>query len=262
MHMSPTKFCVLIVSAGIFLFLVAWAKHRMAPESTPVARGAAYAAVRGCVGCHGDPEGPLTNTNESICSSVKSESWHPDYDAECADVMAYFETIRLRRTLDDRAKLGIDSPLIAGEKLARKYHCFQCHGHLGQGGFENPKSLKGYVPGYFGSDFKILTRNADPDSVREWIMHGMDSTIMEEPVLGRAAAFFFGRQAVRMPSYESLEPVEIEILVNYVIALHQYGPMTAKIIRSYRERSQTTEGLVSFDNGVRLESIQPENGHR
>ena len=261
MPMRPTKFAILIVPAVVLLFVLAWASYRMAPESAPVARGAAYAQIRGCVDCHGDPENPLADANDGGCSNVNNFSWHPEYDAECTDVMAYFETVRLRRSFDDRSKIGVDSPLITGEHLARTYHCFQCHGHLGQGGFKNAQSLKGYVPGYFGSDFKTLTRNADPDSVREWIMHGMDSTILEEPVLGRVAAFFFGRQAVGMPSYESLEPEEIEVLVNYVIALHQFGPMTAKTVRSYGERSQSTEGLVSFDNGMQLEPIQPTNGH-
>lgn len=231
------------------LFLLAWAKYRMAPESTPVARGAAYAAVRACGGCHGHPEGPLTITNELHCSNVNSDSWHPEYDVECADVMAYFETIRLRRSFEDRAKLGIGSPLIAGETLARKYHCFQCHGHLGQGGFENPGSLKGYVPGYFGSDFKILTRNADTESVRAWIVNGVDPALVEKPVVGRIAEFFFKKQAVRMPSYKSLTAEEITILVNYVIALHQLGPMTAKIVRSYGERSRMVEGLLSHSSG-------------
>ena len=59
-----------------------------------------------------------------------------------------------------------------------------------------------------------------------------------------------------------LEPEEIKILINYVIALHEFGPMTAKIVRSYGERSLSTEGLVNFDNGVRLEPLSPTNGHR
>jgi hypothetical protein len=126
--------------------------------------------------------------------------------------------------------------LIAGEQLARKYYCFQCHGQLGQGGFKNAKSLKGYVPGYFGRDFKILTRNADPDSVREWITQGVDPEILENPLTGWIAEFFFNRQAINMPSYKSLEPEEIEILVNYVITLNEFGPMTAEIIRLYEEQ--------------------------
>ena len=255
--MRSTKFFVLIVPTFVLLFVLAWASDRMAPESAPVARGAAYAQIRGCVECHGDPANPRADANDESCSNVNRISWHPEYDSECTDLMAYFETVRLRRSFDDRSKTGIDSPLIAGEHLARTYHCFQCHGHLGQGGFKNAKSLKGYVPGYFGSDFKTLTRNTNPDSVRAWIMHGMDSTILEEPVLGRVAAFFFGRQAVGMPSYKSLEPEEIEILVNYVIALHRFGPMTAKIVRSYGEQSASMEGLVSYDNGVRFEPLLP-----
>ena len=60
-----------------------------------------------------------------------------------------------------------------------------------------------------------------------------------------------------MPSYKSLEPEEIEILINYVIALHRFGPMTAKIVRSYGEQSASMEGLVSYDNGVRFEPLLP-----
>jgi len=260
--MRPIKFFVLIVPVVVLLSVVAWASYRMAPESAPVARGAAYAQIRGCVECHGDPASPLADAVDENCSNVNKLSWHPDYDVECTDVMAYFETVRLRRSFDDRSKIGIDNPLIVGEQLARTYHCFQCHGHLGQGGFENAKSLKGYVPGYFGSDFRTLTGDANPDSVREWIMHGMDSTILEEPVLGRVAAFYFGRQAIGMPSYKSLEPEEIEILVNYVIALHQFGPMTAEIVRSYGERSRSTEALASFNNDVRLEPLHQSNGRQ
>ena len=238
----------------------------MAPESAPVARGAAYAAVRGCVECHGDPENPLADANDEACSDVNLMPWHPDYDADCTDVFAYFETVRLRRKFSDHAQVSMDSPLITGESLARKYHCFNCHGHLGQGGFKNSKSLKGYVPGYFGSDFKDLTRNANPDSVRQWIMYGMDAAILEKPLSGRIAKFFFSRQAVSMPSYKSLEPEEIDILVNYVIALHRLGPMTARTVRSYGERSRSTErlrstqGLVCFDDGLRSKPLHTMNG--
>jgi mono/diheme cytochrome c family protein len=262
MQMKSVKFVVLLALVPSILFLATWTGHRMAPESTPVARGAAYAQTRGCIGCHGNPENPLADANDNECSNVNKMTGHPEYDVECADVMAYFETIRLRRNFDDRTQININSPLIAGEQLARKYHCFQCHGDLGQGGFKNASSFKGYVPGYFGADFTALTRNANPDSVREWILHGMDSAIIEKPLTGRIAEFFFSRQAVSMPSYKSLEPAEIEILVNYVIAVHKFGPMKAETVRSYGEQSRSTEGLVSFDGGVRSKLLQPASGHR
>jgi hypothetical protein len=155
--------------------------------------------------------------------------------------MAYFEAVRLRRNLDSRLQGSVGNPLAVGEQLAREYHCFQCHGHLGQGGFKNAKSFKGYVPGYFGNDFKQLTRNGDPESVRAWIVSGMDEAILEKPISGTIAEFIFTRQAVSMPSFGSLPTDEIEILVNYVIALNRFGPMSATVAREYGEQSRSIE---------------------
>jgi mono/diheme cytochrome c family protein len=239
---------ILVALTGLALWTISWISQRMAAESAPVARGAAYAQVKGCVECHGDPQNPIADANDDDCSDVNQMSWHPDYEVACSDVMAYFETVRLARNFDDRLRLDEGNPLIAGEHLVRQYHCFQCHGHLGQGGFKNDKSFKGYVPGYFGSDFKLLTRNADPQSIRQWITHGMDSAIVETPFTGRIAAFFFKRQAVNMPSYKSLDAEEIEILVIYVMALHQFGPMTAQSIRAYDRQSRLSNDLTSIGN--------------
>lgn len=165
-------------------------------------------------------------------------SWHPEYEVDCADVIAYFEAVRLRRTLEERSHDSPDNLLAAGESLAREYHCFRCHGEMGQGGFENPNSLKGYVPGYFGSDFRELTNDASPDSIRAWISQGTDLALLEKPITGRIARYFFDRQAVSMPSYQSLDPAEIEILVRYLIALNELGPMTAAVARKYEIQSQ------------------------
>lgn len=241
----PTIFFALSVLVFVLLSLFVWAGYRMSPESSPVARGAAYARVRGCVSCHGDPQNPLPDRNNKDCSEAKESTSHPTYTVACVDVMAYFETVRLRRNMDDRAKYSANSLLITGEKLARRYHCFQCHGHLGQGGFKNSNSFKGYVPGYFGSDFKVLTRNANRDSVREWITQGIDSAIVEKPIIGWIAAFFFRRQTINMPSYKSLKSKEIEILVDYVITLNKFGPLTTQRVRAYGERTRTAEEFAT-----------------
>jgi mono/diheme cytochrome c family protein len=229
------RLSALVVAGLLFLGLAAWAGYRVVPESSPVARGAAYAQVHGCISCHGDPEGPLADADKAGCSNTGPINGHPEYEAACGDVMAYFETVRLRRTFAARMQANTSGPLIAGEKLAREYHCFQCHGHLGQGGFANAKSLKGYVPGYFGTDFRMLTRNANPDSVREWITHGLDRSIVEQPITGWVAGFFLAREAISMPGYQSLCAEEIEILVAYVIAINQFGPMDANAVRRYGE---------------------------
>lgn len=226
--------------ALLIVCLTVWAGNRLTPESSPVARGAAYAQPKGCVDCHGDPDNPLVDENDGVCSNANSIAGHPDYNAACADVIAYFEAVRLRRNFAERARNNSGNPLIAGEQLAREYHCFQCHGDLGQGGFENAKSLKGYVPGYFGTDFKLLTANADPASVRRWLLHGMDTALLDPPVTGRIAAFFFARQAVNMPSYKSLAPGEIDVLVSYVIAINRLGPMSAASLRDYDVLSRSS----------------------
>lgn len=227
-----------------------WVEYRVAAETAPVARGAAYARVRGCVDCHGDPDNPSADANDDACSDVNQYAWHPDYNVNCADAISYFEVVRLRRSFDERAKAG--SSLVAGEALARKYHCFQCHGQLGQGGFANEGSLKGYVPGYFGDDFRLLTRNADPNSVRAWVTGGMDEHIVEKPVTGPIARFFFKRQAVSMPSFSTLSGEEIETLVGYVIALHEFGPMTADTLRRYDTQSRAIADTARSVSGGKL----------
>ena len=224
---------VLVLSAGMIIVFGGWVANHLAPESAPAARGAAYAGVQRCIDCHGDPDNLLLDANDQACSDVNSASWHPDYSVNCGDVLSYFEVIRLQRNFESRIEDGENNLLIAGEALAREYHCFQCHGPLGQGGFANAKSLKGYVPGYFGDDFRALTKNGDPNSVALWIRHGRDSAIVDNLFTGKIAEYFFEREAVSMPSYQSLPPDQIKTLTEYVLALNEFGPMTAEIVRSY-----------------------------
>ena len=247
MRTSLSKIVILFVAANVSLFLLSWASDRFAPESAPVARGAAYAGSKGCIVCHGDSDSVLADGNDRNCSNVNNIIWHPEYNVECTDVMAFFQAVRLRRNFEERAQASSTNSLIAGERLARTYHCFQCHGFMGQGGFDNAGSFKGYIPGYFGSDFRILTRNADRESVREWIMHGIDRRIVQRPLTGRVASYYFKKQAVSMPRFESLRPEEIDVLVDYVIALNQFGAMTADTLLLYGELSTSVDDLISRD---------------
>jgi mono/diheme cytochrome c family protein len=241
--MRAPKLFVLVALFISLLALSVWTGMRLAPESAPVARGAAYAQTRGCISCHGDPANPIADANDRSCSNTNEIAEHPDFAAECTDLLAFFEAVRLRRLYSAQTHTTSDNPLAAGEHLARQYHCFQCHGQLGQGGFKNADSLKGYVPGYFGADFRILTNNSDPASVREWILNGMNNALVEEPLTGRIAQFFFSRQAVHMPRYNSLRAEEVDALVNYVLALQDIGPMTAQDIREYGNQTQAYRNL-------------------
>ena len=242
MSINKTLAVASIIVASMIVLAANWTLNRFRPESTPVARGEAYAGTRGCVSCHGNPEYLRPDSNAKLCSNHNIHAWHPDYDVNCADVMAYFASVRLQRNFQKRVEDGNENALIAGERLARTYHCFQCHGQMGQGGFRNARSLKGYIPGYFGEDFRYLTDQGNPESVRNWIAHGTDPRLEEHPLTGWIATVFLRRQAIDMPKFESLQSYEIDALVQYVIAINAFGPMTVDTIRHYEYLSRTNHG--------------------
>jgi mono/diheme cytochrome c family protein len=163
-----------------------------------------------------------------------------------------------------RAAARPPSVMPEGERLARSLGCFACHGELGQGGVENPASLKGYVPGFFGRDFEILTGGADREQVKEWIRDGVTRELLEAglPVLplGR---WILERQAIAMPAYGSLLSEEqIDTLADYLLELHRLGPLGVEHLEPLRRRPAVTpeagtapaiaERPVSF-----VRSIQP-----
>lgn len=210
---------------------------RFIPESSPVERGAVAARAGGCIDCHGRPEGGYPDDANLDCRQSKASTAHPRYGGQCEDVLAYFEVVRLKRTFDTRVSSDNRNPLLEGERLAREYNCFQCHGELGQGGFKNAGALKGYVPGYFGKDFALLTRNGDTESVRSWIRHGIDPELYARPIEGPIARFYIERQAVSMPVFDSLPDSTVRKLADYVVALNRLGAMDARAIRTYSEQT-------------------------
>ena len=225
--------------------LLVWSGPRLFPESAPVARGAADAYMGGCIECHGQPGDVFPDDSALECVGKSLEPAHPRYDGKCPDLLAWFEAVRLKRSFTRRANTPHPNRLLQGERLAREYNCFQCHGELGQGGFRNAGALKGYVPGYFGDDFALLTREGSADSIRIWISRGIDPALLEHPIEGRIAGFFIERQAVAMPKYGSLPESEINVLTDYVIALNRFGPMDAKQIRTYaRQTRQPPSGAM------------------
>jgi cytochrome c553 len=202
---------------------------RLIPESSPVARGAAYAASHQCAdtSCSAERRG-----DSSVCE-------HLDGEVQCKDVSAYWDAVELKHQATQRQAAAIDNRLLQGEILARQYNCFRCHGELGQGGLDNAGSLKGYIPGYFGKDFELLTDGAREDVVREWIVTGSNHQLVGRPVTGFMAQFFLDRQAISMPSFSSLSSAELDLLASYVIALHNFGPLDKAGLRRYVEATST-----------------------
>lgn len=210
---------------------------RLIPESSPVERGAAAANAKGCIDCHGKAESGFPDDAELSCTNENVNSAHPRYHGRCGDVLAYFEVVRLKRTYEARAASSNQNRLLQGERLARQYNCFQCHGELGQGGFRNTGALKGYIPGYFGKDFALLTQDGSTVSVRTWISQGIDPALYSKPIEGMIARYFIERQEVSMPVFGTLPDSTIQLLADYVVALNQLGPMDAKAIRAYGEQT-------------------------
>src|SRR5207248_2210832 len=98
-----------------------------------------------------------------------------------------------------RAASGLIAPdeerAVRGAELATQLSCFTCHGPLGAGGTPNPRSLKGYVPAFWGADFDDLVR--DDAELRAWIAKGEIPRLAEHPIASR----FLRRQVIKKPAY-------------------------------------------------------------
>lgn len=226
-----------LCAAGAAAVLAA-AAFRLLPESSPVARGAADAYGRQCLQCHGKT-GPGVPDDMTIdCAARSGSRIHEAYPGRCRDLLAYFAAVRIKRTFDRRAAAPNPGRLMQGECVARTYSCFRCHGELGQGGFRNARSVKGYIPGYFGKDFARLTRGGQAESVRAWISSGVDPALLERPVEGKITALFLQRQAVHMPAFDTLPKSTLSLLTDYVIMLSRFGAMDATDLRTYSRLSE------------------------
>jgi len=124
----------------------------------------------------------------------------------------------------------------AGQNLAKKYGCFDCHGPLGLGGVVNPQSFRGYIPGWFGGDFDELTNNGNREIVAEWINDGTSASITGKSFGRGILARHFGEsQAIKMPAFDRRLPTEdLNLLVDYVLSLRSLGDMNLPEAQQYR----------------------------
>ena len=220
---SKTGLAAIVFLAAIIAALSSVAYERLAAESSPIARGASYAATHRCF--------------DNLCTRELRADRHLCADlgvgTSCNDVIAFWTAKRLERALVERTVAAPENLLLQGEALARKRNCFQCHGELGQGGVANSGALKGYIPGYFGNDFRNLTEEGDREAIKEWIRTGSSTSVTEHPLTGFMASYFFERQSVSMPAFASLPEHEIDLLASYLIVLNQLGPLSTEGLKCY-----------------------------
>ncbi len=132
-------------------------------------------------------------------------------DREVDDLIAY---IRARSDL----VLPSDPLAREGHELAVEFGCFHCHGPMGAGGVPNPGSFKGYIPGWWGNDFRDLVRN--DDELRQWIQEGNIDRLRRHPLARR----FIERQRVYMPAYgDRLTPHQLNALMAYIRWIRSTG---------------------------------------
>jgi mono/diheme cytochrome c family protein len=219
-------------------------------EVTRAERGYRVAARAGCFNCHGpDGTGGVKNpgsTDGEVPSFsggtpmmwVKNEQEIREYILDGAPVrkrndpeyrkamesqllvMPAYRGYLGARDLEDlviylRAVSGLIGPseelAAQGRDLAYRLGCFHCHGPMGAGTSQNPGSLKGYIPGWWGSDFRSLVRS--DKELRDWILAGEIPRLRDHPV----AKHFMRWQRVSMPAYRDfITDAQLQALMRYV----------------------------------------------
>lgn len=219
-----------IVVGLILIWTTSFLAYRLLPETSPLARAGDYIRDNNCVDCHTAKKNIVFNNN------TKSASSHPTYTMNSDELIDYFVAVRINLSYEDRQK-KYSNTLMRGEHLARKHYCFACHGLFGQGGNKNSGSLKGYIPGWFGRDFDILTNNGDAKAVREWIQNGMYNKVINEPILGSIARHYIEQQEFQMLELSTMPENELKLLVSYVLAIRSYGAMDQQALLQYENET-------------------------
>ncbi len=236
---------VLVTTASPWIVAGYWRVR----SDNPIRRGLARAQELGCFTCHGDLGSsgiPIPGRDEGVpqwdgsvwMMYVKSNADIRRYIVEgspprqddgtgphihgperAAIPMPAYGDIVSEREIDDLvATFKVLAGMVAPERgtsaregydLARQWQCFSCHGPAGSGGLPNPGSFTGFVPGWYGADFRDLVR--DRGEFNTWIRDGSIPRLSNHPVAG----FFLRRQALPMPAYKDLTQEQLDDLWAY-----------------------------------------------
>jgi len=123
---------------------------------------------------------------------------------EVEDVVAAFLVLSGMKRPEDGTLEG------RGLEIAETHRCFSCHASGGSGGRPNPGSFTGFVPGWYGADFRDLVR--DRDEFVAWVREGKIERLSANPVARR----FMQRQRLQMPAYSDMSDDDLDALWAYV----------------------------------------------
>lgn len=234
---------------GVALALPAVRGYWRVRSSNPVRRGLEVATRSGCFSCHGpagaagipDPglgedvpgwSGGIAmmyvdgadEVREFVLDGVsrrraKSESAKAERARAAIRMPAFRDTLTSREVDDVVAAFLVMSgmksppdgtPEAQGLAIAEQHRCFSCHAPGGSGGRPNPGSFTGFVPGWYGADFRDLVR--DRGEFIAWVRDGRIARLQESPF----ARHFIARQSIQMPRYPGMSDTDVDALWSYV----------------------------------------------
>jgi hypothetical protein len=244
---------LLLLLSGPWLVRILWARR----ASNPVRRGVSRARELGCFSCHGDlgrqgTKDPGAKDLEVPAWSggmymmyvkndddirrfilngstpkVEGRQGFSGAPPEAAISMPSFKDSLEGSDLEDlvaayKVASGMSRPPADGAEergfqAARSWGCFSCHGPGGSGGLPNPGSFTGFIPGWYGADFRDLVRGKE--EFVTWIREGEIPRLTGNPL----AALFLRRQRIRMPRYRGLESQTVQDLWTYALWLERTG---------------------------------------
>jgi mono/diheme cytochrome c family protein len=211
--------------------------------SNPVNHGAKLALAYGCNNCHAPWGGhEIKNPNSrlgtipsfsggNLMMYVSDKSQVEDYirfghvkgKKPPSNQLIIMPPFASRVTEDDEEDLEAfvlaanayelpqEGKIADGYEEALEHGCFSCHGVAGAGGMNNPGSFKGYIPGWWGSDYKDLVRN--DQELDQWIRNGISDRFKNS----KLARYFLSRQAISMPAFgDSLTPSDYSAIASYI----------------------------------------------
>lgn len=239
------------LAEGAYIVAPLVIRRALPAEVSGALAGRNVAAKAGCFGCHGDgghggvpnlgtADGKVPGFRQGIVmmyaeSDQELREWildgmpqrlakDPDFQASRKSATMRMPAFREKLAAAEVEQLVLyvksaaamlapqaGTPEARGFDVAYESGCFGCHGDGGMGGIGNLGSLKGYIPGFWGDDYRELVRS--DGELRAWIEDGIITRLANDPI----ARPFVQGQVITMPAFKGrLDEPRMAALMAYV----------------------------------------------